>query len=287
MPAQRFEEALTDGYYYGIEARPVAALRSEFQHIEILHHPHLGHVLRIDGALQCSESDEAAYHEPLVHLLMLHAAPRARLLIVGGGDGGAAEEALKWPPQRLQSVDQVELDAAVVQLCRTHLRSLHGGLLEPDQTQDTRYRLRIGDGLQALAQLELRSAQVDAVLLDLTDPGGPSSPLWTAAFFARCAQVLGPRGVLGLHIGCPWAQPARCQTMLDHLRQHFASVTPLVTTVPCYGGPWMLAIASGPDAPSLPSRADMDAQLGQLQGAALQVVDGTVLHAMVGLAHRW
>ena len=285
MHFERFEEELSQGYYYGVQAQLLQEVRSPYQHIQILHHPRFGHLLRIDGALQCSEADEAWYHEPLVHMVMAHAPQAQQVLIIGGGDGGAAEEALKWP--QVRSLVHMELDAEVVALSRRYLRSLHHGLLEAQQQVDARYQLHIGDGLAHIAQLQAQQKTVDALVLDLTDPGGPSLPLWTAEFFAQCAQVLGPKGVLGLHIGAPWAQQARCAALLQALRSCFGTVRPFITHIAVSGGPWMMAVAIPAAQVPLPEEAALQAQLDQLQGAPLTVVDARMLQGMVALAHRW
>lgn len=284
MTVSRFEEVLTDGCYYGVEATLLHSLHSAYQHIEVLHHPRLGHILRIDGALQCSEADEACYHEPLVHMVLAHAKADARVLIVGGGDGGAAEEVLKWPS--VQSLEQVELDAAVIDVSRLYLRSLHHGLLDADQSIDARFTLRVGDGLAHLVQLQKQGTSIDALLLDLTDPGGPSLPLWNADFFARCAQVLGDTGVMGMHVGAPWAQEVRCHDLLTALRLHFPQVTPFIAHVPVYGGPWLMAMAAGAKAPSLRDASRLQQQLDGLQGAPLTMIDGRILRAMADVTHH-
>ena len=285
MTVSRFEEVLTEGCYYGVQATLVHSEHSPYQHIEVLHHPRLGHILRIDGALQCSEADEACYHEPLVHMVLAHAPTDARVLIVGGGDGGAAEEVLKWP--RVRSLEQVELDATVIALSRRYLRSLHHGLMDAEQHIDARFALRVGDGLAHIHALQTQGTQRDAMLLDLTDPGGPSLPLWNADFFARCAQVLGTAGVLGVHVGAPWAQAQRCHDLLSALRRSFAQVTPFIAHVPVYGGPWLMAMAAGADAPPLHNAATLQHRLNDLQGAPLTVIDGRILRAMADVAHRF
>ena len=285
MSIQRFEEFLTEGYYYGVEAELVERVTSRYQLIEILKHEHLGKMLRIDGALQCSEGDEFAYHEPLVHMVMARTTEQAHVLIIGGGDGGAAEEALKWP--QLAKLDQVELDAEVVDLACKHLRSIHHGLLEPNQTVDARFHLQIGDGFKYIKQLHQQGRKLNALLLDLTDPGGPSLPLWNAEFFALCAQVLGDTGVLGLHVGAPWAQQQRCQQVLDALRMSFPEVTPFLTHIPVSGGPWLMAVAAASNARPMPSQAALDDLLQNLQPPRLKMVDGRVLHGMVDIAHHW
>ena len=85
-----------------------------------------------------SEREEFFYHEALVHpAAIAHAAPR-NALILGGGDGGAAEELLKHPS--VERIVLAELDEAVVQAARTHLRRIQRGALD-----DARVQLQLGD----------------------------------------------------------------------------------------------------------------------------------------------
>lgn len=285
MQLQRFEEELSPGYYYGVQAKLLEEVHSPFQHIQMLYHPQFGHTLRIDGALQCSEADEACYHEPLVHMVMGHVPAAQEVLIIGGGDGGAAEEVLKWP--HVQRLVHIELDDQVVAISRKYLQRIHGGLLDVPQHVDARYQLHIEDGLAYIAHLQAQQRCVDALLLDLTDPGGPSLPLWNADFFAQCAQVLGHKGVLGLHVGAPWAQAQRCAHVLSALRASFGTVRPFITHIAVSGGPWMMAIAMVERDVAMPSMAAWQQHLSGLQGAPLSVVDARTLVAMAGLAHRW
>lgn len=285
QPAQDFVEPLCEGYFYGVHAHLLATVHSPFQRIEVLQHPLFGKLLRIDGALQCSEADEAYYHEPLVHGTLLHAQAPQRVLVIGGGDGGAAEEVLKWP--QVTQVLQVELDEQVVALSRQHLQSLHGGLLEPGQQVDARYQLHIGDGLELLQQAQQAGTHWDAVVLDLTDPVGPSEQLWQPAFFQLCAQVVARGGALGLHVGAPWAQQARCAQVLAAVRLHFGYVWPLITHIPVSGGPWMMAVASHQPFAAQDRAQTWDLRLAALRPPALQAIDGRILQAMFDLAHRW
>lgn len=70
--------------------------------------------LYLDGRLRVSGGEERRYHEALVHPAMN--GPHARVLILGGGDGLAAREVLRYPG--VHQVDEVELDAGVVRLAR-------------------------------------------------------------------------------------------------------------------------------------------------------------------------
>ncbi|MDT0478490.1 spermidine synthase, partial [Streptomyces sp. DSM 41014] len=71
--------------------------------------------LYLDGRLRVSARDEHRYHEALVHPAMN--GPRARVLVLGGGDGLAAREVLRY--RDVRSVTVVEIDPAVTRLART------------------------------------------------------------------------------------------------------------------------------------------------------------------------
>ena len=89
----------------------------------------LGHRLFLNGNLQFAERDEYRYHESLVHPAMAaHGAPK-KVAVLGGGDGMAVREILKYPS--VESVTLVELDPAMTQLFSQHetLTRLNGGAL--------------------------------------------------------------------------------------------------------------------------------------------------------------
>src|SRR5437879_7841747 len=100
-------------------AREFERFQSPFQAVEVHDTVAFGRLFRLDGHFMTSEKDEFFYHENLVHVAAIaHAAPR-RALIVGGGDGGSAEELLKHPS--LATVTICEIDAAVVAIARQYL----------------------------------------------------------------------------------------------------------------------------------------------------------------------
>ena len=84
------------------------------QHIQIFETKSFGEMLVLDGKIQLTEKDETFYHEMLVHPAMLmHENPK-RVLVIGGGDGGAVREVLKHDPKE---VVMVEIDENVVKAC--------------------------------------------------------------------------------------------------------------------------------------------------------------------------
>ncbi|MEO8103225.1 MAG: polyamine aminopropyltransferase, partial [Betaproteobacteria bacterium] len=195
----RLLETLTasSGAYF--DGTLIDSLRTAYQLIEVFDTPDLGKLMRIDGANMTSERDEFFYHENLVHpAAIAHPAPR-RVLIVGGGDGGSAEEILKHP-----SVDRVviaELDAGVIDIARRHFQSVQRGALD-----DARVEIRLGDGL---ATVRASGREWDLLYLDLTDPVGAAAALYTPAFYADCRRTLNAGGALVMHIGSPFAHAAR------------------------------------------------------------------------------
>ncbi len=80
--------------------------RTGFQDICIFETPRFGRVLTLDGVIQTTERDEFCYHEMLVHVPLIAHGAAKRMAIIGGGDGGALEEALK---HKLEKVTMVAL----------------------------------------------------------------------------------------------------------------------------------------------------------------------------------
>ena len=92
---------------------------SQYQHIVITHFPPLDETrLFLNGNLQLCSTDEARYHESLVHPVMSLAKVKSRVLILGGGDGCALREVLKY--NGVKEVMLVDLDPAMTQLAATH-----------------------------------------------------------------------------------------------------------------------------------------------------------------------
>ena len=85
--------------------------RTEFQDAKIFANAHLGKVLVLDNVVQTTLGDEFVYHEMMAHTpLFAHGAPKTAL-IIGGGDGGLLNEALKHPT--IEQITMVELMAAL------------------------------------------------------------------------------------------------------------------------------------------------------------------------------
>jgi spermidine synthase len=144
--------------------------------------------LFIDGNLQFSTVDEHRYHEALVHPAMSAAPAAQRALIVGGGDGMAAREILKYP--RISRIDLVDLDGEMIRLFRDRPFLAR---LSDNALSDPRVKIHIMD---AAKFLERSKEFWDLIFVDLPDPNTLSlGRLYTKSFYRLCAKHLGSRGI--------------------------------------------------------------------------------------------
>src|SRR3989440_10824193 len=117
----------TTGFYIKA-SKQLAEWQTRFQKMQIYETPHYGRLFRLDGFNMTSEKEEFVYHENLVHpALSAHLAPK-KVLIVGGGDGGSSEEALKHPS--VEQLTMVEIDADVIKVAKEHFHAVHNGVFD-------------------------------------------------------------------------------------------------------------------------------------------------------------
>jgi spermidine synthase len=267
-------EYLTDDWGFFIRsAERLEQFRSRFQDIEVHDSVPFGRLFRLDGYFMTSEKDEFFYHENLVHMPALAHPHPVRALVVGGGDGGSAEELFKHPS--IEAVTLAEIDGAVVDIARKHLERVHRGSLD-----DPRLELRIEDGF---AFVRNTTERFDLIVLDLTDPGGPSTPLYTADFYRACASRLAPGGAMTLHVASPVAHPDRIRDGLTALRSAFPVVVPYLASVPLYGGMWRMACCSATLDPRAHSAAEIDRRIALRRIGDLQYYNGDIHRAALAL----
>nr|WP_234480575.1 polyamine aminopropyltransferase [Paraburkholderia aspalathi] len=229
-----------DAVYGFPNARRLARVDSPYQRIEVWDTPQLGRLFTLDGRPMTSTGDEFIYHECMVHPAALaHPSPKAAL-VLGGGDGGAAQQLLKHPG--IERIVVAELDAEVVRLTREYLPEVHGGAFD-----DPRVELVIGDAADFVAgalQTVPATEQFDLVVFDLTPPDSPASGLYTPDFYMQLKRVMSPTAALSLHLGSPYFHAERIAGLLNDLRDTFAIVRTMSTFIPLYGSLWMMATAS-------------------------------------------
>ena len=126
---ETFSEQLYKGYSQHLEITEVLfEQRTEHQHLIIFQNPCFGRVLALDGVVQTTEADEFIYHEMVSHVPLLSHGAVKRVLIVGGGDGGAMREMLKHTG--VESITLVEIDPDVIEFAEriVGIGDVHGDI---------------------------------------------------------------------------------------------------------------------------------------------------------------
>jgi spermidine synthase len=271
--SEKLFERLNDASGVYFEATLVERRRTPFQLLEVYETPELGRIFRLDGFNMTSERDEFFYHENLVHpAAAAHPDPR-RALVIGGGDGGTCEELLKHATMR--GVHMAELDPDVIEVSKARFEKVHRGVFANPKLQ-----VSVGDGL---AYLRGTPARYDLILLDLTDPVGPSVELYSPATFALAKGALAQGGALTLHIGSPFSHPGRVRDTMASLRQVFPRVTPYFVHIPIYGSIWGFACASDTLDPRSVEPAEIERRLAARGVGELQYYNGDVHRALFAL----
>lgn len=215
--------------------RTLHASKSRFQKIELFETAAMGKTLALDGILQTSEGDEYYYHEMIAHPALCTAPSIERVLVIGGGDGGTSREVLRHAG--VKRCVMVEIDGDVVAACQEHIP--HFGAWD-----DPRLELIIGDGI-AYAR-DAAPDSFDAILLDGSDPVGPSRGLFNREFYASVRRCLKPGGVFALQSESPMLMANVFTEIQASLTEHFDRVHPYFGPVLLYGASqWSWTYASG------------------------------------------
>lgn len=203
--------------------------KTDHQHLIIFQNEHFGRVMALDGVIQLTEADEAAYHEMMAHVpLIAHGNPK-NVLIIGGGDGGVLREVLRH--STIEKVVLVEIDGSVVEQAKQHLPSISKGAFD-----DPRLELRIQDGIEYVATTDIL---FDVIICDSTDPIGPGKVLFTREFYGMCKKALTEKGIFVNQNGVPFLQKDEFLETLQNRRVHFKDAGYYVTIVPTYIGGFM------------------------------------------------
>lgn len=187
---EQFERAARQAVY-GADVR--LAERTGVQEVVVTRRPL---ELFLDGHLTVRAQDEYRYHEALVHPAM--AGAHRRVLVLGGGDGMALREVLRYPDA--EAVTVVGPDAGLVRIARMD-RDL--AALNRHAFADPRVRVVTADVFDWLRSRRDRGdPRYDAIIADLPDPGtADAAQLYSQEFYGLAADALAPAGRLAVHAG--------------------------------------------------------------------------------------
>ena len=219
--------------------RELARLQSEFQDIVIFESFSHGRVMVLDGAIQITEADEFVYQEMLTHVPLLAHGAAETVLIIGAGDGGVLRRVLQH--RGVKRAVMVEIDGEVIRLSKEFLPSIAG-----DAWNDPRAEVIVGDGIDYVKRAA--DATFDAIIVDSTDPIGVGEVLFTDEFYANCARILSPRGLVVNQCGVPAMQADELRDTSLRRAKFFPHVSAYVAAVPTYVGGFMTLGWSAKDA---------------------------------------
>ena len=201
--------------------------------------------LFLSSHLQFSSRDEYRYHEALVHPGLAAIGSARRVLVLGGGDGLAVREVLKYPG--VESVTLVDLDPEMTGLFTHHplLREMNGRSLA-----DRRVKVINAD---AFVWLDGNQEVYDFVIIDFPDPTNFSlGKLYTTAFYRLLKRHVAREGLVVVQSTSPLFARQSYWSIVHTLRQAGLGTWPYHVYVPSFGE-WGFVLA-GPGEYRLPER---------------------------------
>jgi len=205
-----------------------------FQSLAVLDTEQFGRMLVLDNIIQTTIKDEFVYHEMITHVaLNTHAAPK-KVLVIGGGDGGALREIIKH--QFVEKAVHCEIDGAVIEASRRFLPEISCALDNP------RVKIIIDDGIKHVRE---NKNTYDVIIVDSTDPVGPAVGLFSASFYREIFESLKDDGIFVAQTESPFYN----RDLIPRLYQDISGIFPVarlyLAAVPTYaGGLWSFTMGS-------------------------------------------
>ena len=184
--------------------------------------------LFLDGNLQFSSNDEYRYHEALVHIPMMYAKNHDRVLILGGGDGLAAREVLKY--EEVKEIVLVDIDKKMTDLCTENEQITR---LNNNSLKNEKLKIINEDGYIFVQQ---NDEKFDVIIIDFPDPNNESlNKLYTNVFYNYIKANLAEGGVMVCQSTSPYYAPKSFWCINKTIKSQFNTVIPYHLQVPSFG----------------------------------------------------
>lgn len=210
--------------------------KSEYQKIDIFDTPEFGRVLALDGSVVLTERDEFIYDEMITHIPMAVHPNVSDILVIGAGDGGVVRELARY--EGIRRIDLVEMDPMVLEACRSYLPE------NASRLDDERVHIFFDNALRFMRR---KKSEYDLIIVDSTDPFGPSEGYFTREFYGSCYQALREDGIMVNQQGSPFFQHDAEAMRRSHQRiiKLFPVSRVYQAHIPTYAaGYWLFGFAS-------------------------------------------
>jgi spermidine synthase len=184
--------------------------------------------LYINGALQFDSLDEYRYHEMLIHPPFITAKKRERVLILGGGDGLALQEILKYSD--VKRITLVDLDSAVTDIFRSNilLKKLNHNSLNSPKVEIINQ--------DAWKYIEKSKEFFDLIVVDLPDPNSVSlSRLYSQKFYTMLREHLSRVGAMVVQSTSPLYAKKAFWSIAKTIEATGLKISPYHVYVPSFG----------------------------------------------------
>ncbi len=222
----------TEGNLYGENI--IYSNTTPYQRI-VLTHNKSDYRLYLNNNLQFSSKDEYRYHEALVHPAMAMAKNAKNILVLGGGDGLAVREILKYP--EVQKITLVDLDEGMTKLFKTNtiLTGFNENALNNPKVQVLNQ--------DAFVWAKSTQSKFDVVVIDFPDPSNYSlGKLYSLNFYNTIKSILAKDAVIVVQTTSPFFAPKSFWCINKTLAETFPQVDAYHAYVPSFGE-WGFSIA--------------------------------------------
>jgi len=230
-----FTEDQTKNLRIGVRVKEVLfSGESLFQKVLVMDTFEFGRMLALDNIIQTNIKDEFIYHEMITHVgLNTHPNPK-KVLIIGGGDGGAVREIVKH--EGVEKVVHVEIDQMVIDVAKKYFPELSIGFKDP------RVEILVADGIKHVKD---NKNTYDMIIVDSTDPIGPAVGLFGKDFYRDVFEALTEDGLFVAQTETPFFFENVIKEVTASVSEIFPIMRLFQAVVPTYpGGYWAFTMGS-------------------------------------------
>jgi spermidine synthase len=208
--------------------------KSDYQSISLIDTEQFGRMLVLDGTVQTTIEDEFVYHEMITHIpLFTHKNPE-KVLVIGGGDGGAIREIVKH--DSIRKAVLVEIDRKVVDISKEYLPEISCAL------DDKRVEVVIADGIE---YVKFNKNVFDVIMVDSTDPVGPATGLFALDFYRLVYEALKDDGIFVAQTESPFFHKELIKNVFHDVKSLFPVTRLYTCAIPTYpSGYWSFTMGS-------------------------------------------